>query len=76
MFFTVSLILLHIKLRKIGLTAYEYIVFKEEREERLDDLKEGRITEAEFQEEERQAQEDLRKKKKSKIIHQINKESK
>lgn len=76
MFFTTSLILLHIKLRKIGLTAYEYIVYKDEREERLDDLMNGRITQEEFDEEEKQAQEDLRKKKKSRIIHQINKENK
>lgn len=75
-FFTASLILLHIKLKKIGLTAYEYIVFKDEREERLELYNAGEMSEGEFQEEERKAQEDLRMKKKSKIIHQINKENK
>lgn len=75
-FFTASLIWLHIKLKKWGLTAYEFIVYKDEKEERLERLKLGEITQAQFDEEEKQAMEDIRKKKKSKIIHQINKEDK
>ena len=62
-FFTISLIILHIKLKKIGLTAYEYIVFKEEREDRLILFNAGEMSRGEFEEEERKANEDLRRKK-------------
>jgi len=62
-FFTTSLIWLHIKLNRWGLTAYEYIVYKEEREERQERLKNGEITQREYEEEERRALEDIRKKK-------------
>mmetsp|Transcript_33688 Transcript_33688/g.33170 ORF Transcript_33688/g.33170 Transcript_33688/m.33170 type:complete len:277 (-) Transcript_33688:263-1093(-) len=75
-YFTVSLIILHIKLRKMEITAYEYIVYLDEREERLELFQRGEMSIGEFEEEEKQAQEDLKKKKKSKIIHQINKENK
>lgn len=76
MFFTVSLILLHIKLKKIGLTAYEYICFKDDQQERLERYEAGEISKDTYEEEERQAQEDMKRKKKSRIIHQINKENK
>jgi hypothetical protein len=75
-FFTATLIWLHIKLKNWGLTAYEFIVYKDEKEERLELLKLGEITQAQFDEEEKKAMEDIRKKKKSRIIHQINKEDK
>ena len=75
-FFTSTLIWLHIKLKRWGLTAYEYIVYKDEKEERLEWYKAGEITKEQYEEQERQALEDIRKKKSSKIIHQINKENK
>lgn len=62
-YFTTSLILLHIKLHKWGVTAYEFIVYKEDKKERLEQFNDGIITEEEFNEQERQALEDIRKKK-------------
>lgn len=76
MFFTTTLLWLHIKLKKWGLTAYEYIIFKEEKQERLEKLQNGLISQEQFDEEEKAAMEDIRKKKKSSIIHQINKDNK
>ncbi|CAI2362346.1 unnamed protein product [Moneuplotes crassus] len=67
-FFTISLVFLHIKLKKIGLTAYEYIVYKEEAQERLELFEAGEMSRGEYEEEERKAQDDLRKKKKERII--------
>ena len=64
------------KLKRWGLTAYEYIVFKEEKQERLEKLQNGLMSQQQFEEEEKAAMEDVRKKKKSSIIHQINKENK
>lgn len=75
-FFTSSLIWLHIKLYKWGLTAYEFIVYKDEKQERLEALQSGLITQEQYDEEEKKALEDIRKKKKSSIIHQINQENK
>jgi hypothetical protein len=60
-FFTTSLIHLHINLNKMGITAYEFIVYKEEKEERQERLDNGAITHEEWEEEETQAKEDMRK---------------
>lgn len=62
-FFTVSLILLHLKLRKWGLTAYEYIVFQEEAIERLERLQDNEITKQQYDEEEKAAWDDMKRKK-------------
>lgn len=42
-FFTTSLILLHIRLYSWGLTAYEYIVYQDEQEERLESYQKGNL---------------------------------
>lgn len=60
----------------MGITAYEFIVYKEEKQERLEQLQNGELTKQEWEELEKAAVEDMRKKKKSKIIHQIAKEDK
>ena len=76
LFFTSSLLHLHYKLSKYGITAYEFIVYKDEKQERLQKLEEGKITQEQWEEEEKKSQMDMKKKKKSKIIHQISKENK
>ena len=60
----------------MGITAYEFIVYKEEKQERLEQLQNGELTKQEWEELEKAAADDMRKKKKSKIIHQIAKEDK
>lgn len=62
-FFTVSLLNLHVKLRKWGLTAYEYIVFQEEAIERLERLENNEITKQQYDEEEKAAWDDMKTKK-------------
>lgn len=71
--FTVSLIFLHYKLHKMDLTAYEYILYQRDRKERLVALREGRVTQEEFDEEDREILQDIRKIKRSKIIREVKK---
>jgi hypothetical protein len=49
------------KLKRWGLTAYEYIIFKEDKAERLEKLQNGIITQEQYEEEEKAAMEDMRK---------------
>ena len=49
MFFTISLILLHIKLARYGITAYEFIIYKDDKEERMNDLEAGKISLTEWE---------------------------
>lgn len=60
-FFTFSLIWLHVKLYKNGITAYEYIVYQDEKQERLIKLKAGLITQEQYDEEEEKVKLDMRK---------------
>ena len=69
--FTSSLLLLHIKLYTIDFTAYEYLLYQRDRKERLKELKSGTITQQEFDEEDKLAFADIRKIKRSKIIHEV-----
>lgn len=71
--FTSTLLLLHYKLYRLDLTAYEYLLYCRDRKERVELLKAGVITKDEFEEEDRVAIEDIRKIKRSKIIREVRK---
>ena len=49
--FTVTLMILHIKLYRINFTAYEYLLFQKCKKERMKQLKDGTITKEQFDEE-------------------------
>lgn len=60
----------------MGITAYEFIVYLDEQDERLEKLKLGEITKEQWEEEEAEAKENMRKKKKSSIVHKISDKNK
>lgn len=68
-----ALIRLHIRLIKYDFTAYEYILYKRDRKDRLRSLKKGDIDQADFDYEEERAL-DQGVKKRSKIIREIKQE--
>lgn len=71
-----ALISLHMKLISFDFTAYEYIVYKRDRKERLQQLKDGDIDKATFEYEEEKALSKQGVKKRSKIIREIKQEEK
>ena len=74
--FAFTLLLLHYKLYKLDLTAYEYLLYKRERSEKLEYLKDGIISQEEFDEEDKRCLEEIRKVKRSKIIHEVKQKDK
>ena len=74
--FTTTLIYFHYKLYKLDLTAYEFLIYKRDRKERLSYLRDGIITQEEFDEEDQRVIHDIRKIKKSKIIHAVKSKNK
>lgn len=69
--FTISLLSLHYSLLKLDLTAYEYILFQKDKKLRSEWLKDGAITQEEFDEENKRAMDDIRTIKRSKIIRNV-----
>lgn len=69
--FTITLLSLHYSLLKLDLTAYEYILFQKDKKLRLEWLKDGAITQEEFDEENKRAMDDIRTIKRSKIIRNV-----
>jgi hypothetical protein len=74
--FAFTLLLLHSKLYRLDLTAYEYLLYKRERSEKLEYLKDGIISQEEFDEEDKRCLEEIRKVKRSKIIHEVKQKDK
>jgi hypothetical protein len=62
-YFNATLIWLHIKIRKMGLTAYEFFDYENEKEERFELLRLGEITQEQFNEEEKKAMDEIRKRR-------------
>lgn len=74
--FTGSLLIFHARLYRIDFTAYEYLLYQRNRKERLEELKNGTITQDQFDAEDRRAFKNIRKVKRSKIIHEVKKHKK
>ena len=72
--FTGLLIKLHIKLIKTDFTAYEYLVYKQEKKTLKKELKEGDINETVYKKKIEKLLDRENRKKRSKIIHQIKSE--
>jgi hypothetical protein len=72
--FTGLLIKLHIKLIKTDFTAYEYLVYKQEKKDLKKELKAGDISETVYKKKIEKLLDRENRKKRSKIIHQIKKE--